>query len=104
MGGKQARGFFTGAMISILLTGTGQRVCTEVSVQIRPLLNFAQGSLSLLITTKRHTQKKEQKRKKDLFICGVPMQNSASAGNVSQGGGKEFNIIFLEAGSVSVRD
>jgi len=102
MGGKQARGFFTGAVISILLTGTGQRVCTEVSVQIRPLLNFAQGSLSLLITTKK--QKKEQKGKKALFICRVSMQNSASAGNVSQGGGKEFNIIFLEAGSISEQD
>jgi len=36
----------------------------------------------------------EQKGKKALFICRVPKQNSVSTGNVSQGGGKEFNIIF----------
>lgn len=32
------------------------------------------------------------------------MQNSASAGNVSQGGGKEFNMVFLEAGSISEQE
>lgn len=67
---SKARGFLTGAVIPILLTGTGQRVCAELSVQMRPLLNFAQGSPSPLITSKR--QKARTEREKSLAYLQSP--------------------------------